>query len=761
LNQRRLAAIMFTDIEGYTSLMQQNEEKAIQARDKHRWIFNSINEIHNGKILQYYGDGTLSIFDSAIDAVKCAIEMQLGFQKDPAIPVRIGIHTGDIIFSAEEIIGDSVNIASRIESLAVPGSIFISGKVYDEIKNQKSIRTSKMKTFKLKNVEKPIEVYAISNVGLIVPDPEAIDCKSALDVASLSLKQERRKSKLLIRLSITLTIITVVAALLFVYLKFGIIKNPNSNNLEKSIAVLPLQYLSEDQSKQYIADGVLDAITGHLSKIEGLRVMPRTSVEQYRGTTKTAKEIGKELDVSYLIEGNLLIVEDQVSITIQLVVAQDEAHTYYNEYQRDYKDIIAVQSEVAQTIAGEIEVAIAPEVLNRIKKIPTQNQEAYDLYLRGRDAFFRFYSNRNRADLDRSVQMFEQAISSDSTFALPYAWLGRAIEYQIGQKIFVDYDENTIISLCNKALSLEPNLADGYWIRGRYYRNIGEFQKAINDLAKAIEINPNNVLAYRYLGSTYFFNKEYVKSLKNLKKAEKLERGNELTQLYSDIGQLYISVGEFQKAEKYFTKSIRLQPNFMEGYRNLIWAHIRQGEFDIAYNYAEKLLSLYPDNMTSYSIMAETLTNMRKYSEGVAYYRKWAIKSKELGEKVLFDRHRFAMLLWMNGKEEEATELFYEHMEICQNSIRTGGLYGKSLAAYDLAGIYAFLDEKREAYNWLRIYERDGFIFGLHKYILIDQLFENLREDEEFKAIVQRQEKKFAEIRAEIDRLEAQGLLSN
>ncbi len=189
--KRQLVAIMFTDIEGYTALMQDNEEKAIQVREKHRAIFNSITEKHNGRILQYYGDGTLSIFDSAIDAVKCGIEMQLGFQKDPAVPVRIGIHTGDIIFSEDEIIGDGVNVASRIESLALPGSVFISEKVFDEIKNQESIKTTFLKTFKLKNVDKPVEVYAIANVGLIVPKPDEIEGK----IDAIPEEQEKSNSK--------------------------------------------------------------------------------------------------------------------------------------------------------------------------------------------------------------------------------------------------------------------------------------------------------------------------------------------------------------------------------------------------------------------------------------------------------------------------------------------------------------------------------------------------------------------------------------
>ena len=214
---RQLAAIMFTDIEGYTTLMQQNEEKAIQAREKHRRIFNSVTEKHQGRVLQYYGDGTLSVFDSAIEAVKCGIEMQLGFREDPNIPVRIGIHTGDIVFSEEEIIGDGVNVASRIESLSVPGSVFISDKVYDEIKNQESIEASMLKTFKLKNIEKPIEVYAISNAGLIVPNPEDLKGKTDGDPIPSSNKAAQSKSRITLAIGIT----ALIGALILIYLNVG------------------------------------------------------------------------------------------------------------------------------------------------------------------------------------------------------------------------------------------------------------------------------------------------------------------------------------------------------------------------------------------------------------------------------------------------------------------------------------------------------------------------------------------------------------
>jgi len=172
--QRQLVAIMFTDIEGYTSLMQKDESKAIAYRDRHREVFDFTTRKFNGRILQYYGDGTLSTFPSAIDAVQCAIEMQLAFTKEePRIPIRIGIHSGDIIVTDQDIIGDGVNVAARIEALAKTGSVYISEKVYDEIKNQSELLTASKGVHTLKNVTKPMEVYAVFNHelgGIDTPD---------------------------------------------------------------------------------------------------------------------------------------------------------------------------------------------------------------------------------------------------------------------------------------------------------------------------------------------------------------------------------------------------------------------------------------------------------------------------------------------------------------------------------------------------------------------------------------------------------------
>src|SRR5690349_8089608 len=242
---RQLAAIMFTDMEGYTALMQKNEQAAIERRNRHREVFEKSMADYDGKIIQYYGDGTLSIFSSAIHAVNAAVAMQSLFRQTPQVPLRIGIHIGDISLDGNDVYGDGVNIASRIESLAVAGSVFISDKVFDEIKNQSSVNSISMGFFDLKNVSRAVEIFAIANEGLAVPKP-----------AELKGKTTEPKNKL---------------------------------------AVLPFANVSNDAGNEYFSDGITEELINTLSKIEGLQLTCRTSCFSFKGKNQDIREIGRIL----------------------------------------------------------------------------------------------------------------------------------------------------------------------------------------------------------------------------------------------------------------------------------------------------------------------------------------------------------------------------------------------------------------------------------------------------------------------------------
>jgi len=381
---RQLAAIMFTDIEGYAALMQQDEQKGIETRKRHRKVFNQITGKYKGRILQYYGDGTLSIFGSAIDAVECGIEMQLEFQKNPTVPIRIGIHTGDVVFSEDEIIGDGVNVASRVESLAISGGVFISEKVYDEIKNQPKLQTLWMGYFELKNVQRPIGIYALANPGLIVPKKEQIRGRTKIPSREKTSPADGRDSKKIIKTGVVM--LGILLVVYFLYL-FGptiyeilprAIKTELTGEqiLDKSIAVLPFDNLSADEENQYFADGQMEAILNHLTKIADLRVISRTTMMGYSGTTKSVPEIAKELGVRYVLEGSVQKSGQKVRINAQLIDSDSDKHLWSENYDRDLTDIFAIQTEIAKSVAQELRATLTSREQTIIESVPTSDLTA-------------------------------------------------------------------------------------------------------------------------------------------------------------------------------------------------------------------------------------------------------------------------------------------------------------------------------------------------------------------------------------------------
>ncbi len=580
---RKLAAIMFTDIEGYTTLMQHNEEKAIQTRDKHRQIFNSITDKYNGRILQYYGDGTLSIFDSAIDAVKCGIDMQLQFLEDPVIPVRIGIHTGDIIFSEEEIIGDGVNVASRIESLAVSGSVFISDKVYDEIKNQESIQASRLKTFNLKNVEKPIEVYAISNSGLIVPDPDDIQGKTETKHTSAEEKQahsifQKRKG-----ISIAISIAFISAVLLYVYQKFGADEGISSDLHGKSIAVLAFENMSGDPDQEYFSDGISEEILNSLAQIEGLKVAGRTSAFSFKGKDEDIRAIGDKLDVKMVLEGSVRKSGNKLRITAQLINVEDGFHIFSETYDREMEDIFSVQKDIANRIVNKLKLQVQIEANAGDSNL---NLEAYDLLLKGI-----YFKSKGYLSAKKAMGFFEKAVELDPDYAEAYALIGETYIVYAGYGLMPPGEAYANVrAAALKAISLdelEPRAHKA--LAYVYFTSDWDWEAALYEYSKAIQYGlpvPDQFMTYYDI----FINMDFDLAINASMQMAETDPLN--VESHWHLGLINHFARRFEDAIVSFNNALELDPNYSEGHRwkGIVLGYL--GKFEEATLSLEKALEI-------------------------------------------------------------------------------------------------------------------------------------------------------------------------
>ncbi|HLF47242.1 MAG TPA: adenylate/guanylate cyclase domain-containing protein [Chitinophagaceae bacterium] len=448
-HNHQLAAILFADMVGYTAMMQQDENEAVEKVHRFRETVELIASELNGKIVQYYGDGSLLLFNSSTDAVEFAKLLQEDLSEDPVIPVRIGIHMGDVLLHSGNVFGDVVNIASRIQALAPSGGIYISEMVYRNIANKKEMESEFVKEEKLKNVKEPIRVYEVftrNSQAYVKPD-------------------DSRET----------------------------IINPAE---DKSIAVLPFTNLSSDAEQEYFSDGLTEDIITQLSKIKAYKVISRTSVMQYKNTSKTIKEIGKELGVKLIMEGSVQRSADKVRITSQLINALNDEHLWADSYDRPVKDIFSIQREVALSIASILNTTLSKTETQQLDYIPTVNLSAYDFYLRGK----LLVEKRNKVDLLEARKYFQQAAEKDKAFANAYS--GLADTFLLSS--FRGYEDPTkMLWLAKKnidvALSLDPFSGEtqaslGYW----YFQNL-DWHAADITYRRALKLNSNQSNIYLWL----------------------------------------------------------------------------------------------------------------------------------------------------------------------------------------------------------------------------------------------------------------------
>lgn len=445
----QLAAILFADIVGYTAMMQENEELAVEKVNRFREVVELVAEELNGKIIQYYGDGSLLLFQSSTDAAEFAKLLQEDLHNEPRVPVRIGIHMGDVLVHAGNIFGDVVNIASRIQSLAPAGGIYISEVVYRNIVNKKELESVFVRTEKLKNVKEPVRIYQLLTEHAPAAEQPAVTSEVHLPTV-------------------------------------------NAN----SIAVLPFANLSSDPQQDYFSDGLTEDIITQLSKIRAYKVISRTSVMQYKSNPKSVKDIGKELGVSLILEGSVQRHGDQVRITSQLINAVTDEHIWAESYDRPLHDIFSIQREVALAIAAVLNTTLTKRETQELDYIPTADLQAYDFYLRGK----MLLEKRNKTDLLTAREYFQQAVSRDKTFAVAFAGLADSFllssfrGYEDPVQMLWQAKKNIDIAAGLDSYSGETQASLGYW----YFQNF-DWHAAEITYQRSISLNANQTNVYLWL----------------------------------------------------------------------------------------------------------------------------------------------------------------------------------------------------------------------------------------------------------------------
>ena len=533
---------MFTDIVGYTALMGSDEQKAFEVLQKNRDLQGPVIEEFNGKLIKELGDGIMASFNSVSDAVYAAIKIQERCFAEGNFQLRIGIHLGDVIFENEDVFGDGVNIASRIQAIAEPGGIYISESVQLNVANKQDIATRFVMLERFKNVKEPVKIYRV--------------------LAALGMAGETAENKLTVA---------------------------NGN----SIAVLPFVNISNDPEQEYFCDGIAEEILNALSQLTNLRVVARTSAFSFKNKNLDVREIGKSLDVKTLLEGSVRKSEKQLRVTTKLLNVADGSHLWSNRYDCVLEDIFSVQDSIAGNVATALKGILTTKEKEAIRR-PETIIEAYDYFLKGRELF-------HQLALHESRKMFEKAIDLDPGYAPAFAGLAGAnawiYEWEGGNN--TDLEKAELNS--RKALSLAPDLSDSHSSRG-FVLSLGKrYDEAEREFEEAIQLNPNSYDAYYYYARSCFARGQIQRSADLFLKASEVNREDFqsvllLSQSLSILEKdkpLEITREGINRAKKQLERNPIDRRALSLGAGSLF----EIGEREEAFQWINKALNLYPDDV--------------------------------------------------------------------------------------------------------------------------------------------------------------------
>ncbi len=592
--ERKLTAILCADVFGYSRLMGENEEATLRTLSSHRKLIDSLIEQHHGRFVNSAGDSVLAEFASVVNAVQCAVEIQTTLKsananlaRDRRMEFRIGVNLGDVMVDGEQIYGDGVNVAARLESLADPGGICISGKVHDEIRSKLALGYEDLGGQQVKNIAEPVRVFRLL--------PEA--------GASTTSKNQRVARKYIRRGVFSVAGLALIAAVIVVVQHLSLrpptpsasipsVQTPALTLPDKpSIAVLPFTNLSGDPQQEYFSDGITGDIITALSRSPDLFVIDRASTFSYKGKPIRVQQVSRELGVKYVLEGGVQKAAGQLRVTAQLVDATSGAELWAERYDRPLQDIFSVQDELVRRIVTTmgLQLVLWDETgLQRLRG--TDNLEAYDYDLRG----WEYFLMASKEGLPKARKMWEKAIQLDPKYAEAYVGVGFTYYFEaLFQSSGRSQAFDQAYQLAQKAIALNDSEPWAYMLLGNIDLSKRRYDQAIGEGQRAVALAPNLTDGYFWLSRILIYS---GRPMEAVVAAEKGVRLNPRHQEYClmQVATAYLSMGRFKQARSIFEEAFATEPNNPAGYMLKAIADVELGRDDDARAEAAEILRLSP-----------------------------------------------------------------------------------------------------------------------------------------------------------------------
>jgi len=601
--ERRLAAILAADVVGYSRLMAANEKGTLADLKALRkdFIEPKVAE-HHGRIVKLMGDGVLVEFASVVDAVECAAAIQQGVDerqaelpKDRRIIFRIGINIGDIVIEDGDIYGSGVNIAARLEALAEPGGIWIARNAYNQVKDKVTFGFEPMGEHVVKNIPEPIVVYRVLANGSAIPKAGGL------------LRVSRRRVVALAVVALALLAAAGIAAWLQPWQRDAetIIETDAPPIPDKpSIAVLPFDNLSDDPEEEYFADGLTDDLITDLSKISGLFTIARNSVFTYKNQAVDVRKVARDLGVRYVLEGSVRRAGDHVRINAQLIDGRTGNHLWAERYDREYADIFALQDKVLEEIVGALSVQLTESEQTQVTRLPTQNLEAYDYYLRAEQEL---HSPAGEIGFLRALDLYQKAISLDDEFADAYAGRARAAlflwTYSFDISLPGNVARQTLYEAAGRALTLNPELPRAHAVLAQAQSVDGEHEAAMASARLAVEFGPSDAEAYETLASVLAYAGMPTEAIAAAETALRLNPRPPASALATAGLALYLD-GQYERALEVLEQAEDLAPGLNELVESLAMTYAEAGRPEQANQEADLLRQRIPStNVQFYRVM--------------------------------------------------------------------------------------------------------------------------------------------------------------